>query len=92
MNSNKAFFVWGVANGVLKRDTTMTVQELIEILNFNHFKTEGNDVYKGGRGSYHFISELYQYFVQMDNQEAADDIAAAFTKSDGSYAYEVEKP
>lgn len=89
MDVKKAHFVWGVANAVLKNNTTMPVSDLVEILNFNHITTEAFEEYTGGRGTYHFISQLYKYFVQNDNQEAADDIAAAFTRPDGSYVYQV---
>lgn len=84
----KANFVADIAQALVKNGATMRVTLLMDLLNQNSFKTNKGYEYEGGRGSYRFISSLYDYFKEIGHQKAADDIAAAFVKADGSYAYE----
>ena len=85
---SKANLVADIAQALVKNGATMRVTLLMDLLNQNNFKTNKGHEYEGGRGSYHFISSLYDYFKEIGHQKAADDIAAAFVKADGSYAYE----
>ena len=84
----QANFVADIAQALVKNGATMRVTLLMDLLNQNDFKTKQGHEYEGGRGSYRFISSLYDYFKEIGYQKAADDIAAAFVKADGSYAYE----
>lgn len=86
----KANFVADIAHALVNNNATMYVGTLVDILNHNKFTTQQGDQYMGGRGSYRLISTLYDYFKEIGYQKAADDIAAAFVKADGSYAYENE--
>lgn len=88
MDAKKANLVADIANALVKNNATMPVTILVEILNHNRFTTQRGDEYEGGRGSYRFISSLYDYFKEIGYNQAADDVAAAFVKADGSYAYE----
>lgn len=85
---SKANLVADIAHALVQNNATMRVTLLMDLLNQNDFKRKDGHEYEGGRGSYHFISSLYDYFKEIGHQKAADDIAAAFVKTDGTYAYE----
>ena len=84
----KACFVAEIAEVLVKNGATMRVTLLMDLLNQNNFRTKDGNVYEGGRGSYRFTSSLYDYFKELGYQKASDDIASAFVRAEGSYAYE----
>ena len=88
MNPDKANFVANLAHTLVQNNATMRVSTLAELLNENHYLTEYGTEYEGGRGTYKFLSSLYSYFMELGNNPAADEIASAFVKADGNYAYE----
>ncbi len=68
---------------------SMSGEELADHLNRNNFLTTYGDVYAGGRGTYKLISDTWKWVNdELGLAVEAKNIALAFVKSDGSYAYE----
>ncbi len=67
--------------------TSMTGETLATLLNWNKFKTSYGSTYEGGRGTYTLIHATYDWLVKNGNQGDTDQVALAFKKPDGSYAY-----
>ncbi|RXG13257.1 hypothetical protein [Leeuwenhoekiella aestuarii] len=81
-------YVFELATVLHRAKATLPASELANVLNeFNHLTTYGSQ-YSGGRGTYKLISDTYAWLVKNGNQNGADIVAIAFTKPDGSYAYE----
>ena len=76
-----------IASELRKQDACMTVPFLCNILNKCGFKPKWGGEYLGGRGSYRMLSWFYRHFETADSV-IAEDIARAFKRVDGSYAYE----
>lgn len=72
---------------LVENKTTMTALDLVEELNNRNYFTDRGESFLGGEGIYKLISSTYKRLVDSGNQEDADSVAVAFTKQDGSYAY-----
>lgn len=79
-----------IAVELRKQGARMTVDMLCRILNKAGFRTNyGNGgEYKAGRGSYCMLSKFYHAYEDSNRGEIAEAIAEAFTRRDGTYAYE----
>lgn len=84
---NKYIFILTLAALLLERGETMPVPELADLLNQNGFQTSYGDDYKGGRGTYTLISAVYSWLMSEGRQQEANQVAEAFTKPDGTFAY-----
>jgi hypothetical protein len=84
---NKKEYIGHLANVLVSNNTTMTGEKLAHHLNEIGFKTSYGTEYRGERGTYKLISDTYDWFVANGKQADADNIAHAFTKPDGTYAY-----
>ena len=65
----------------------MTVRLLCSILNKLGYRTTDGTEYSAGRGSYKMISGAWLYYKQQGDDDIAENIALAFTKPNGDYAY-----
>ncbi len=83
----KKEYITQLAKFLVATNTTMTGETLADLLNWNKFKTNYNSEYEGGRGTYTLIHATYDWLVAHENQEDADQVALAFKKPDGTYAY-----
>lgn len=85
---DKKEYIRRLANFLIENGTQMSAQELAEHLNRNNFKTGYGTEYEGGRGTYTLIHATYDWLVSIGNQNDANHVANAFTKADGSYAFD----
>lgn len=78
-----------VASALRKQDACISVRMLCRILNKAGYKTSYGCEYSGGRGSYRMVASAWHYFNDAINKpDVAEDIALAFTRPNGGYAYE----
>ncbi len=84
---NKKEYISKLAHFLISTNTTMNVENLAEHLNWNGFKTNYETEYKGKRGTYTLIHSAYDYYADKKMQNEADEIALAFKKPNGEYAY-----
>jgi hypothetical protein len=85
---DKKEYIKRLATFLHDNGTTMAVNELAEHLNRNKFKTGYGTKYEGGRGTYTLIHATYDWLVSIGQQTEADNVAKAFPKPDGSYAFD----
>jgi len=85
---DKKEYIKRLATFLCENGTTMAANELAEHLNRNKFKTSYGTEYEGGRGTYTLIHATYDWLVTNGKQIEADSVASAFTKPDGSYAFD----
>lgn len=80
--------IWELAKSVIGKDTHMSGKELADDLNMNGYLTSYGEAYKGGRGTYALIRATY-HWLESDQHlpEEAGQVALAFVKADGAYAY-----
>ncbi|MFY9161495.1 MAG: hypothetical protein WAN96_03215 [Paludibacteraceae bacterium] len=79
-------FIADIAKTLVKNNSKMYVPDLASLLNLNEIKTKYGAKYKGGRGTYTLIRSTYDYYQTNDPQTALN-IARAFVKPNGEYAY-----
>jgi len=84
---SKKEYIVSLSEFLVNTDTTMTVEMLASLLNWNGFKTDYGIEYKGARGTYTLIRTTYDWLVDNNNQDGANLVALAFKKPDGTYAY-----
>lgn len=84
---DKKEYISQLATFLVLTKTTMTGETLATLLNWNGFKTSYNAEYEGGRGTYTLIHATYDWLVSNGKQTEADNVAMAFKKPDGTYAY-----
>jgi len=80
-------FVSNLAQQLHAQGQTMMAYDLANQLNANGIKTTYGSTYAGARGTYTLIEATYHW---LDNQGLSNDahlVAVAFTKPDGTYAY-----
>jgi len=75
-----------IAIEMRKQDACMTVRFLCEVLNSCGFRTNYNEIYRAGRGSYRMLSWFYRKLEKVE-PESAEAIAMAFKNPNGDYAY-----
>ena len=85
---DKREYISRLAKTLAENGTRMSGKELAQHLNRNGFKTSYGAEYSGGRGTYRLLSSTYKWLVQNNRQKDADNVATAFPKPDGTYAYE----
>ncbi|MBA7546655.1 hypothetical protein ES705_39047 [subsurface metagenome] len=66
----------------------MSAQNLAAHLSLNNIKTEYDEVYSGGRGTYTFISSVYKWVDSTYGADEAHWVAEAFVDSSGGHAWE----
>jgi hypothetical protein len=84
---NKYAFIRDLAIRLRRAGSTMTVQNLAIQLNSNGYLTSYGTNYMGARGTYTLVHAVYDWLAGTGQQNDADCVAEAFTKWDGSYAY-----
>ena len=84
---NKKEYIGHLANVLVSNKTTITAENLANHLNDIGFETGYGTEYAGGRGTYTLIHATYDWFASNGNQVSADNVALAFKKPDGTYAY-----
>lgn len=78
-----------VAKELVKRGSTMTAQTLVLLLNeVDQFRKSGWQYSKERRGPYRSIGAAWRYYQSVGREVEAKYIAVAFTKRDGSHAWE----
>lgn len=85
---DKKEYIKRLATFLNDNGTTMAANELAEHLNRNKFKTSYGTEYEGGRGTYTLIHATYDWLVANGQQTEADNVAKAFPKPDGKYAFD----
>lgn len=85
---NKTDFVADLAQKLVKAGKTMTASQLAGELNKNGYKTNAGDIYLGERGTLTTVSSIYDELMKNGRTVDADAVAKAFTKEDGTYAYQ----
>lgn len=76
-----------IASELRKYDKTIPAEALAWLLNELGHRTNYGSTYEGGRGTYRLIRSTYHRY-EKGSPIVANDIAEAFTKPDGSYAYD----
>jgi len=77
-----------VASALRKQDACISVRMLCRILNDAGYTTSYGTEYSAGRGSYKMIASVWKHFQYLQKRpDIAEDIALAFTKPNGEYAY-----
>ncbi len=84
---DKKEYIRRLANFLVKNNTTMTGENLAEHLNWNEFLTNYGTEYQGGRGTYTLIHATYDWLESIGEDDDAHNVALAFKKPDGSFAY-----
>ena len=84
---DKREYIRRLAEFLMSTGTSMNVQELAGLLNWNGFKTNYDSPFKGGRGTYTLIHATYDWLVSSGKTTDADNVALAFKKPNGTYAY-----
>ena len=85
---DKYEFIRQMANFLIQHQRTMNAQDLVALLNWNKYHTDYGTKYRGGRGIYKLIHATYDWLVDIECQPEADNVALAYFKPDGSYAYD----
>lgn len=81
-------FIVALARALSADKSTMRVTTLATLLNEVGFRDSYGLEYAGGRGTYTLVHAVYDWAADNTSQEDADAVAQAYTKEDGSYAYE----
>ena len=84
---NKKEYLSKLANFLIQTNTTMNAESLADHLNWNGYKTNYETEYKGKRGTYKLIHSAYDYYAERGMLVEANEIAKAFKKPNGEYAY-----
>ncbi|MEJ8590671.1 hypothetical protein JSO54_05400 [Riemerella anatipestifer] len=65
----------------------MSGPELAEHLNRNGHTTDYGTKYQGTQGTYALIKATYNALISLGDPTSANNVALAFVKEDGTYAY-----
>lgn len=84
---DKREYVSRLANFLTANGKTMNAKNLVNHLNWNDIRTQRGTKYRGGRGIYKLIHATYDWLVANGRQGDATNVAKAFKKPDGTYAY-----
>lgn len=84
---DKKEYIRRLAEFLSSTGTTMQVKELAGLLNWNGFTTNYDEHFKGGRGTYTLIHATYDWLIASNKPTDAENVAKAFKKPDGTYAY-----
>lgn len=80
-------FVAEIAKTLVENNSRMYVSDLASLLKLNNIKTKYGADYKGKRGTYTLIQATYNYYCKKNDAQTALNIARAFVKPNGQYAY-----
>jgi hypothetical protein len=90
--NNTQQYVAELAVFLHSREMRMSARELAEHLNLNNLPTGyGTPYVPEGRGIYRLLSTLYSALAAQNRMPEAEAVAEAFTKEDGSYAYDAAR-
>jgi hypothetical protein len=79
-----------IATELRKQNARMTVRLLCNLLNELGYRTTYGTEYSAGRGSYRMIASAWKHYNDnLKKPDIAENIALAFTKPNGEYAYDV---
>lgn len=84
---DKKEYIRKLGSFLINNGKTMDVPNLVEHLNWNGYKTNYGTEYQGGRGSYRLIRSTYDWLIKIGEPGDAKNVAEAFMKPDGTYAY-----
>ena len=84
---DKKEYIRRLAHFLTENGTKMAGNELAEHLNRNNFKTSYGTDYEGGRGTYKLLHATYDWLAANGKQKDADNVAFAFPKPNGDYAF-----
>lgn len=88
MKLNKKEYIHKLGNFLIETETTMSVPCLAEHLNWNGYRTDDGSEYEGKRGTYRLVKTTCDWLREQGLLEDADNVASAFPKPDGDYAFE----
>ena len=87
-NMNKKDFIKDLALDLRSKGEKMNAPDLCDELNNKGFTTNTGKAFdREGRGVYKLISETYNTLKAEGDHQHAEAVAEAFTKSDGTYAF-----
>ena len=87
--NQKKLYVWELARFPHSHGKTMSGPELADHLNRNKIGTSYGTEYAGERGTYTLIRETWKWpQEELGLEDEAQQVARAFVKADGMYAYE----
>lgn len=87
MDISKQEYISNLATFLVENKKVMSGEELATHLNRNVFSTGYGSKYKGGRGTYKLIKSVWSSYEQVGKTKEASNIATAFVKPNGGYAY-----
>lgn len=85
---DKYEFIRQLANFLVSTSTSMNVKDLAGLLNWNGYQTNYGTPFQGARGTYTLVHATYDWLDSIGQPGDADNVAAAYRKPDGTYAYE----
>ncbi len=83
----KKQYISDLARFLNNQGKVMSGEELATHLNRNGFSTSYGSKYKGGRGTYKLIKSIWSVHDSAGENIEAENIATAFVKPSGGYAY-----
>lgn len=84
---NKKDFIAKLAEHLVNTNSRMSSGELATHLNRNGYRNDAGKRYKRSRGVGRLLKTTYDYFDKQGKTIEANNVAQAFVKEDGSYAY-----
>ena len=81
-------YIRQLANFLISTNTTMNIENLAIHLNWNKLKTKNGRRYKGKRGTYVLVKSTWKWLEKNGNKNEAKNVAKAFNKPNGKFAYE----
>lgn len=84
----KKEYIAKLANFLIENEKSMDAINLAQHLNWNDYLTNYETPYEGKRGIYTLIHSVYDWLVKNNRIQEAENVAKAFKKPDGSYAYD----
>lgn len=85
--SPKKIFIRDLANHLANTKTVMSGPELANHLNRNNIQTDYGTTYAGTQGTYALVKATYNELINNGDSASANNVALAFVKEDGTYAY-----
>lgn len=84
---NREDFIVALAGHLVSVGAKMSFEELAAHLNRNGYRNNIGHKYKRARGMAKLLSELYGNLMSQRRNADAHNVATAFVKRDGTYAY-----
>lgn len=85
--SPKKIFIKDLAAHLTNTKSVMSGPELAKHLNRNNIKTDSGSNYVGSQGTYALVKATYKELISNGDFVNANNVALAFVKEDGTYAY-----